>query len=127
MNNRIKIFIKNLLYAFVAQGLSFILSALMSIIVPKVLSVNDFGYWQLFIFYTSYVGFFHFGFNDGIYLLNGGKNYDELNYNEIGGAFWISFFVQLILGVVFAIICSFFNMDFSKTCFIQYGYIYAYI
>lgn len=86
MNNRIKIFIKNLLYAFVAQGLSFILSALMSIIVPKVLSVNDFGYWQLFIFYTSYVGFFHFGFNDGIYLLNGGKNYDELNYNEIGAS-----------------------------------------
>ena len=79
-----------------------------------VLSVNDFGYWQLFIFYTSYVGFFHFGFNDGIYLLNGGKNYDELNYNEIGGAFWISFFVQLILGVVFAIICSFFNYGFFR-------------
>ena len=127
MNNRIKIFIKNLLYAFVAQGLSFILSALMSIIVPKVLSVNDFGYWQLFIFYTSYVGFFHFGFNDGIYLLNGGKNYDELNYNEIGGAFWISFFVQLILGVVFAIICSFFNMDFSRKLVLYSTVIYMLI
>lgn len=101
MNKGTKIFINNLIYAFVAQGLSFFLSALMSIIVPKVLSVNEFGYWQLFIFYTSYVGFFHFGFNDGLYLLNGGKKYEELNYEEIGGAFWISFFVQLILGCIF--------------------------
>ena len=73
MNKRKKKFIGNLIYAFAAQGLSFALSVLMSIIVPKVLSLNDFGYWQLFIFYTSYVGFFHFGFNDGVYLLNGGK------------------------------------------------------
>ena len=110
MNKRKKKFIGNLIYAFAAQSLSFALSVLMSIIVPKVLSLNDFGYWQLFIFYTSYVGFFHFGFNDGVYLLNGGKKYEDLDCQKIGGAFWVSFFVQLVLGGVLFALSSFLNI-----------------
>ena len=110
MNKRKKKFIGNLIYAFAAQGLSFALSVLMSIIVPKVLALNDFGYWQLFIFYTSYVGFFHFGFNDGVYLLNGGKKYEDLDFQKIGGAFWVSFFVQLVLGGVLFALSSFLNI-----------------
>ena len=72
-------FWNNIIFAFLAQGISLFLSVLMSLIVPKFLTVRDFGYWQLFIFYFGYVGFFHFGLNDGVYLKYGGKSYDEMD------------------------------------------------
>lgn len=41
--------------------------------------MEEYGYCQLHLFYSSYVGFLHFGWNDGIYLRYGGKNYIELD------------------------------------------------
>ena len=71
--------IRNIIYSFSAQTVSIILSVLMSLLVPKMLGVEDFSYWQLFLFYLSYVGFFHFGITDGVYLKNGGISYENLN------------------------------------------------
>ncbi|WP_249630235.1 hypothetical protein [Streptococcus uberis] len=69
-----KSFKKNLLAAFSAQGVSLLISILMSLFVPKILGITEFSYWQLFIFYIGYAGFFHFGYNDGLYLKLGGKD-----------------------------------------------------
>lgn len=69
----------NALAAFFAQGVSFLVSVVTTLLVPKILGVEQFGYWQLFLFYASYVGFFHLGLNDGVYLINGGKTRDDLN------------------------------------------------
>ena len=30
-------------------------------VVPRITSVEDFGYWRMFVLYASYVGFFHWG------------------------------------------------------------------
>ena len=30
----------------------------MSFVVPKLLDIDNYGYWQLFIFYATYAGFF---------------------------------------------------------------------
>ena len=68
----------------------------MSLLVPKLLGVTEYGYWQLFIFYTSYVGFFHFGLNDGVYLLSGGKGRDELEKRSING--------QLLFGLAYQLL-----------------------
>ncbi|MDN3954728.1 lipopolysaccharide biosynthesis protein [Sporolactobacillus laevolacticus] len=92
-------FLYNLLVAFAAQGISLIVSILMSLIVPKLLGVTQFGYWQLFIFYSSYVGFFHFGLNDGIYLRYGGDSYEKLDYKLLGSQFWASVIIQTIVAV----------------------------
>lgn len=64
----------NMATAFLAQGVSFLASVAMSLLVPKVLGVTAYGYWQLFVFYTSYSGFFLLGLNDGIYLIRGGHS-----------------------------------------------------
>lgn len=110
MKNK-KIFIQNILYAFAAQTIALMLSILMSLIVPKILGIQEYAYWQLFLFYTSYVGFFHFGLNDGIYLRLGGKNYEELNYSLIGTQIKIAASFQLALALVVIIISSFFIDD----------------
>lgn len=99
INSKFKRLFGNLLYAITAQGISLILSILMSLIVPKLLGVEEFGYWQLFIFYSNYAGFFHFGLNDGIYLRYGGIKYNSINYPLIGSQFWISFIGQAVLAL----------------------------
>ncbi|MDF2564627.1 MAG: hypothetical protein K0Q53_1022 [Massilibacillus sp.] len=98
-SNRSRSFIYNLLVAFAAQGVSLIVSVLMSLLVPKLLGVTEFGYWQLFIFYSSYVGFFHLGLNDGVYLRYGGDYYEKLDYQLLGSQFWASVAIQTIVAI----------------------------
>lgn len=76
--------LRNISYAFTAQGVYFLQSVLISLLVPKVLGVQEFGFWQLFIFYIQYGGFLHFGLEDGIYLQTGGRQYHELDYQALG-------------------------------------------
>ncbi|WEV52726.1 oligosaccharide flippase family protein [Bifidobacterium sp. ESL0704] len=88
--------VSNALVAFLAQGVSLTLSVLTSLLVPKILGIEEFGYWQLFIFYTSYAGLFHLGLNDGVYLLNGGRHRNELDSRSIKGQFAVGTLFQLI-------------------------------
>ncbi len=69
----------------------------MSLVCPTLLDMKDFGYWQIFLFYSSFVGFFHFGINDGIYLRYGGKELQHTNLAVIKAQFIILFCFQLII------------------------------
>ena len=87
----------------------------MSIIFPKVLSMEAFGYWQIFLFYSSFVGFFHFGFSDGVYLRYAGRNFDYLNFSLIKGQFLILCAIQFILSFCFLAYQYFFGQkDFRE-------------
>jgi len=48
------------------QILLLVFSLVQSLIIPKYLSTADYGYWQLFLLYTTYTGILHFGFIDGM-------------------------------------------------------------
>lgn len=74
-----------------------------SLLVPKVLGIEVYGYWQLFIFYTNYAGFFHFGLNDGVYLLYGGVTRPEIDKSSVGSQFRVGLVAQLFLGSVIAL------------------------
>ena len=93
-------FIYKLIYAFVAQGVSLLMSVAMSLIVPKFLGVREYAYWQLYLFYISYVGFFHFGLNDGIYLKLGGKNYQDLDFPSLHSQMIGLLISQIIVSVL---------------------------
>lgn len=67
------------IYAFATNGCSFLISALSTLVIPRFIGITEYGYWQLYMFYVSYVGIFHLGWNDGIYLRYGGKQYDSLD------------------------------------------------
>lgn len=86
--------LSNLSYALLAQSISLILSLIMSLIVPKLLNVEEYGYFQLFIFYSTYVGLFHFGMTDGIYLKYGGMRYQDLNKSLLGSQLWLMVLFQ---------------------------------
>ena len=77
MNPKIKTFIKNVGAMLFANGISFFISALITFIIPKFLNVENYAYVQLYIFYTSYVSFLHYGWVDGIRLRYGGIFYEN--------------------------------------------------
>ena len=76
-------FFHNLSFVFGAQMLVLIISVLRAFILPKFLSIEGFGYWEIYWFYTSYVGIFCLGYNDGIYLNYGECNVDQLPMGQI--------------------------------------------
>ena len=89
---------RNLSSALFAQTVIFAVSAIMSLVVPKILGVEEFAYWQLFLLYISYVALFHLGLNDGVYLINGGKTYDEMDRGSITGQFFAGITFEAIMG-----------------------------
>jgi O-antigen/teichoic acid export membrane protein len=50
-----------------------ILGTIAIFVVPRLVSVEDFGYWRLFLLYSGYMGLLHFGFADGALLAWVGK------------------------------------------------------
>lgn len=93
----------NTITAFAAQGVSMAASLVMSLLVPKVLGVETYGYWQLFVFYSGYTGFFHLGLNDGVYLIEGGKTRDEMDKKSINSQFIVGLIFQLVIGFCIAV------------------------
>lgn len=101
-----KSILENISVAFAAQGVSMLASVVMSLLVPKVLGVTNYGYWQLFVFYTSYSGFFHLGLNDGVYLLAGGTPRDKINKKKINSQFRFAASLQLVVCLIIAMISA---------------------
>ena len=91
--------LRNIIYAFAAQGISLLLSILTSLILPKFFDKANYGYWSLFLFYTGYTGFFHFGLNDGVYLKIGGTEYEDMDKKLLGGQFWFGALFQSVIAI----------------------------
>lgn len=83
------------------QGILLLLGFIQSLIVPKYLSVESYGYLQVFTLYASYVGILHLGFIDSAFVRWAGK---ELT--QIGGELKVAFrFLILELTVIIVPLC----------------------
>lgn len=58
LNTRAKSVMKNLSYTLTSNLVSLAISSLVVLVVPKLIGVEEYGYWQLYMFFTSYVGFY---------------------------------------------------------------------
>ena len=104
MNSKALNFIKNFSYTLSSNLISLIISTLVVLVVPKLIGVEKYGYWQLYLFYTSYVGFMHLGWIDGIYLRYGGKDYSELDKKLFFSQFYMLLITQLIVAAVIMVL-----------------------
>ena len=119
--------VKNMSYTVGSNLLSALISALMVLIVPKLVGVESYGYYQLYLFYTSYVGVSYLGWCDGIYLREGGRYYKDLNkplYSaqfKMLGIFEIA--IYLLLFTVFMFVVSDENKHYviACTCIVAVG------
>lgn len=114
LNNKAISFLKNFSYTLTSNLVSLIISTVLVLIVPKLVGVEDYGYWQLYLFYSSYVGFLHFGWNDGIYLRYGGKEYKDLSHNNFFSQFWMLFILQVVVGGIIVVISTIVSTDQNR-------------
>ena len=103
MNDKAKSVMKNLYYTVAANFATLGISVLLNLFVPKILGIREYSYWQLYVFYSSYVGFLHLGWLDGIYLKIGGEEYEQLNKRELGSQFWYLMIFEFLLSLLVAI------------------------
>jgi O-antigen/teichoic acid export membrane protein len=101
--------------AFLAQGVSMCLSILQTLLVPKILGVEQYGYWQLYIFYISYVGFFHLGLSSGVYLSTGGQARNEMDKPAIKSQMIFGATYQACMAIVIVILAQFINAGPERT------------
>lgn len=88
MNAKALQFIKNIGYA-VGANISRILTTLvLTLLLPKLMSVEDYSYWQLYGFYGIYLAHSSIGWCEGTYLKYGGCDYDSLDRSCVASQFW---------------------------------------
>ena len=115
LNTKFKSILENITYTFIANIFTMLISVIMTLILPKFLGVTEYSYYQLYIFFISYVGFFHFGWIDGIYLKIGGMEYDDLNKNRYVSQFWLLNIFEIIIAFVVSIFAVRFIKDVDKS------------
>lgn len=91
---------KNFIFAFFSQAIALLISIFSSLVLPEFLGVENYGFYQLFIFYANYVGFALLGLNDGIYLRFGGEHKQNMDKSMLSTQFNICAAFQFILAVL---------------------------
>lgn len=79
MGSHKKSFIKGVSHTLTSNLTSFIIGAVIVLIVPKMIGITEYGYFQYYSLLIVYAVYFHFGICDGLFLKNVGKPYIELN------------------------------------------------
>lgn len=119
MNLKAINFMKNITYTISSNLISLFISTLVVLIIPRMLGVEEYGYWQLYIFYSSYVGFLHFGWNDGIYLRYGGEEYKNLNNKLFYSQFIELLITQILIGIIILIASYLLVVDSNRKFILQ--------
>ncbi len=114
-------FISRFLFSVSANMISLLVSIITTLMIPRFLGVRieEYGYLQLYLFYTSYVGFLQFGWVDGILLREGGKSYEALDKELYSTEYKIFIVFEAVISIVIAIV-AFFIVENKDKAFVFY-------
>ncbi|HEM5123380.1 TPA: hypothetical protein U1246_001287 [Streptococcus suis] len=106
-----KQFLKNVSMVVSSNLLILVLGVAISFVLPVFLSVEQYGYWQLYNYFIGFVGLFLFGFSDGMNL-----RYAGLPFHKLDRPLFIAFFRFIcyftgVLTVLALIFLNFFTKD----------------
>ena len=83
--------LKNILKVVFGNMSAIISGIFVGFVLPKIISVNDYGFYKIFTLYFNYIGVLSMGIIDGIVLKYGKFNYDELDRKAFRAYFaWYS-------------------------------------
>ena len=74
---------KDMMGVAVSRGLSLTAGVVTGLLLPKLLTVSDYGYLKIFTLYLTYTALLHFGFVDGILLKFAGRDYEMLRREQL--------------------------------------------
>lgn len=108
--------VKNMSYSLLANLFSMIVSVLSVLVLPKILSGEGYGYYQLYIFYSGYVGYLQLGWIDGIYLRYGGQYFDKLEKDKFCSQIKLFTIFTLLLSFLIVVLSFSFVKSYSLIC-----------
>ena len=88
MNKNAGSFAKNVIYAIGANLSRIFTTLILTLLLPKVMTVEDYSYWQLYHFYATYFVYSTLGWTEGLYIKYGGIRYLELDRKKISFQIW---------------------------------------
>ncbi|MBF1713366.1 Polysaccharide biosynthesis protein [Streptococcus intermedius] len=109
-----KRFIRNLSYSLSGNILSMLTSTGILLFLPKIMGIEDYGYWQLYMFYLVYTGYLSFGTNEGAFIRYSGKDYSELPKELISFQYQFLLFINIAIGFIGFIALFFFQLNFTR-------------
>lgn len=98
--------LQNSVYMLVSQSINLILGIVRSVLLPIMLGLVNYGYWQVYILFLSFAGAFALGINDGIYLRYGKFKYQDLPKKKLRTTIAMFVFVQIIFVLVLSAFVS---------------------
>lgn len=107
--------VKNISFTLLSNIVALVVSVLVAFFVPKCLDVENYGYFQLYLFYINYTGFLHFGWADGIFLRYGGAYYEKLDKDLFRSQFGVFCITEFIISTLFCICALKFAPSEEKT------------
>ena len=90
----------HILFSAFSNVVVLMLSIVTGLVLPKYVSIETYAYYKTFILYAGYVGLFHFGFINGIYLKYGGLDYGDLPKSKFRNYTRVLVLMQLIAQVI---------------------------
>ncbi|MCG0823233.1 hypothetical protein IMAU20013_02978 [Lactiplantibacillus plantarum] len=93
-------FVKSSISIVSSNFLLLISGILNGIILPKIMGVNQYGYYKIFSLYAGYIALLHFGFVDGILLKYGGVDQNKLDIKMVRSITRFFIFLQIILSII---------------------------
>lgn len=75
--------LKSIAHVALSRGVSLLSSVAVGLLLPKILSVDGYGFFKIYTLYVTYTSLLHFGFADGILLRFAGKDYDSLDRPQL--------------------------------------------
>lgn len=113
-NIRFKTLLSNFSYTITSNLLQMFVSIITVLILPKVIGVADYGFWQLYLLYVTYVSVIQMGWCDGVYLRYGGRDYYELDRKLLSSQFWYLIVFYLVLSTSILTFLNYFIVDQTK-------------
>jgi len=107
--NRRKDLLSRISSAFISNLVSFAVSTIIVLIVPKFIAVEQYGFFQLYLFYTGYIGIANFGWPEGILLKYGGYRYDKLDQCGLKTQFFLYSCLSTLAAVCVIVLASTFG------------------
>ena len=114
--NQLRVFFRNVSYSMLANIINFVVATVTSLLIPVILGdrIDAYGYFQVYMFYIGYIGFFHFGLCDGVLLEEGGKEYSELDRQDYAFQFRILSASEFLISTAITVIININMITLSK-------------
>jgi len=110
--------LKDIVKIILSNMITLLSGIVVGFVIPKILGIEDYGYYKTFTLYCTYAGLFHFGFCDGIYLLYGDKNYDQLEKSKFRFYSKFILIMELVISLSIALITMLFFTSESRFIFL---------